>query len=193
MTNDFPPLQRLLPAMGAMGLVILAANLLVEIPVQVTLGGIDFANWVTFGAISYPISFLVTDTTNRLYGAPAARRVVYTGFALGVILSLLLANPRIAIASGTAFLIAQLMDVYVFDRLRQMTWWKAPLASSALGSAVDTALFFSIAFYATPVPWPTLAMGDFVIKMAMATLLLPVFRGLMALIPGRGQAGTAAA
>jgi hypothetical protein len=183
MTDTLPKARLLLPPMLAMGLVILAANILVQYQIDVTVAGFDLAPWLTYGAISYPIAFLVTDTTNRLFGARAARRVVYVGFAVGVALSLAFAPTRIAIASGTAFLVAQLLDVYVFDRLRQMAWWKAPFVSSLFGSAVDTALFFSIAFAGTVVPWVTLGLGDFVVKLAMATLLLPAFRAVVALYP----------
>jgi uncharacterized PurR-regulated membrane protein YhhQ (DUF165 family) len=187
MTNVMPKVSLLLLPMLAMGLVILAANILVQYPINASVGTIDLAQWLTYGAISYPIAFLVTDATNRLFGAGAARRVVYVGFAVGVVLSLIFAPTRIAIASGTAFLVAQLLDVYVFDRLRQLTWWKAPLISSLLGSAVDTALFFSIAFAATPVPWVSLGLGDFLVKLAMATLLLPAFRAVVVLYPTRLQ------
>lgn len=193
MSQGSESLGRLLPAIAVMGVVILASNLLVEIPVQATLGGVDLANWVTYGALSYPIAFLVTDTTNRLFGAAAARRVVLVGFVFGVILSLILADLRIAVASGSAFLVAQMLDVFVFDRLRQQTWWQAPLISSLLGSALDTALFFSIAFAGTGLPWQTWALGDFAIKLMMAALLLPVFRALMALIPAAPRNGEAAA
>jgi hypothetical protein len=187
MTNVMPKVSLLLLPMLAMGLVILAANILVQYPINASVGTIDLAQWLTYGAISYPIAFLVTDATNRLFGAGAARRVVYVGFAVGVVLSLIFAPTRIAIASGTAFLVAQLLDVYVFDRLRQLAWWKAPLISSLLGSAVDTALFFSIAFAATPVPWVSLGLGDFLVKLAMATLLLPAFRAVVVFYPKRLQ------
>ncbi|MEQ8603271.1 MAG: queuosine precursor transporter [Marivibrio sp.] len=187
MTNDAPKAALLAPPMLAMGLVILAANILVQHPIQATIGSLDLANWLTYGAISYPIAFLVTDATNRLFGPAAARRVVYVGFAVGVTLSLVFADPRIAIASGTAFLTAQLLDVLVFDRLRALRWWTAPLASSLVGSAVDTALFFSIAFYGTPVPWVSLAFGDFLVKLAMALVLLPAFRAIVAWYPKRLQ------
>jgi uncharacterized PurR-regulated membrane protein YhhQ (DUF165 family) len=179
------PLGRLMPAVIVMGLVILASNILVEMPVQMRVGSFDMSAWVTYGAITYPMAFLVTDTTNRLYGARAASLVVLAGFATGVVLSLVFADIRIAIASGTAFAIAQMLDVYVFDRLRRAVWWQAPVASSLLGSAVDTALFFSIAFAGTGLAWQTWAIGDFMIKLMMAALLLPVFRGLMSLWPSQ--------
>ena len=136
-------------------------------------------DWLTWGAFVYPVAFLVTDLTNRTLGPRAARLVIIAGFVLAVILSVWLATPRIALASGTAFLIAQLLDVAVFNRLRGASWWRAPLASSTFGSAVDTALFFSIAFAATGLPWMTWALGDFGVKMAMAGLMLIPFRLLM--------------
>ena len=157
----------------AMSLVIVTSNELVNHPIN---------NWLTWGAFSYPLSFLVTDITNRLFNARAASKVVYVGFAIGVALSLLV-NVRIAIASGTAFLIAQLLDVYVFNKLRDLTWWKAPLASSILGSAIDTALFFSIAFIYTALPWVTWALGDFGTKLFMAASLLPLFKVLVNYYP----------
>lgn len=182
------PATALALAVLAMGVVVLVSNILVEIPVTVVIGGFDFANWVTYGAITYPMAFLVTDTTNRLYGPSAARKVVLVGFITGVVLSLIFADVRIAIASGTAFAVAQLLDVQVFDKLRAQAWWQAPLISSLIGSAVDTVLFFSIAFYGTGLPWTTWAMGDFIIKLAMAALLLPMFRILMAALPTNSAA-----
>ncbi len=173
MTAAKNPLLLLLPPVVAMALVILLSNELVQHPIN---------DWLTWGAFSYPIAFLVTDTTNRLLGAASARRVVYVGFALGVALSLLV-DIRIAVASGSAFLVAQLLDVWVFDRLRRQTWWKAPLVSSLLGSAVDTALFFTLAFAATGLPWVTWALGDFAAKLFMAATLLPVFRLIVAYYP----------
>ncbi len=183
MSDRLPRAALLLPPMAAMGLVILASNILVQYPIRMTVGGLDLAHWITYGALTYPIAFLVTDTTNRLFGAPAARRVVYVGFAIGVALSLALAPARIALASGTAFILAQLLDVFVFDRLRRMSWWKAPFVSSLLGSATDTALFFSIAFAGTAVPWVSLGFGDFLAKLSMAIVLLPAFRALVAAYP----------
>ena len=157
----------------AMSLVILASNELVNHPIN---------DWLTWGAFSYPLSFLVTDITNRLFNAQAARRVVYIGFSLGVVLSLII-DTRIAIASGSAFLIAQLLDIYVFNKLRRLAWWKAPLASSVIGSAIDTALFFTIAFIYSNLPWITWAMGDFSAKLFMAASLLPIFRILVNYYP----------
>lgn len=204
------PLTRLLPPVLAMGVVILASNELVQHPVAVTLFGVNLADLLTYGAFTYPVAFLVTDTTNRLFGADKARIVVYVGFALGVLLTLLSAFGlalsaaagteastlamlieapdargmlRTAVASGTAFLVAQLLDIVVFDRLRKLAWWKAPLASSFIGSVVDTALFFSIAFAGTGLPWTTWAMGDFCAKLVMIAVLLYPFKLLVSLYP----------
>ncbi|WP_421724840.1 VUT family protein [Bauldia sp.] len=158
---------------AAMAVFVTASNFLVEIQISA---------WLTYGALTYPGAFLVTDLTNRALGPAAARRVVYAGFALAVVLSLALANPRIALASGTAFLAAQLLDITVFNRLRDKVWWAPPLVSSTLGSALDTALFFSLAFAFTDVPWVTLAIGDFGVKMGIALFMLIPFRALMAVI-----------
>ena len=159
--------KAVLAAVCAMGLVVLVSNIAVAYPI---------GEGLTWGAFTYPVAFLVTDVTNRLFGAVHARRVVYAGFAVGVALSLALADVRIALASGTAFLLAQLLDVMIFDRLRRSSWWKAPLISSLAGSATDTALFFSLAFAGTDVPWITLAVGDFGAKLVMAVALLAPFR-----------------
>lgn len=175
--------KRLLLPVVAMGLVILLSNIAVAYPVQHVLGGVDLAELLTYGALTYPICFLVTDTTNRVYGAADARKVVYVGFALGVVLSLVFADSRIAAASGAAFLIAQLLDVIIFDKLRKGAWWQAPTVSSFFGSAVDTALFFSIAFAGTGLPWMSWAAGDFVAKLAMIAILLYPFKLLVALFP----------
>ncbi|AKS41476.1 membrane protein [Wenzhouxiangella marina] len=148
-----------------MVVIVASANYLVQFPVN---------DWLTWGALTYPVSYFVTDLCNRLYGPERARRVVYVGFVLAVIASIWLASPRIALASGTAFLVSQLMDVSIFDALRGRRWWQAPLASSSLGSLVDTGLFFALAFAGTGVPWVTLAIGDFGVKLAIAlALLLP--------------------
>lgn len=150
-----------------MVLIVASANYLVQFPVS---------DWLTWGALTYPVSYFVTDLTNRWYGPERARRVVYAGFVLAVILSAWLASPRIAVASGTAFLVSQLMDVAIFDRMRQRRWWRAPLVSSVLGSLVDTALFFFLAFYATEMPWVTLAIGDYGVKVGIALILLVPYR-----------------
>lgn len=175
--------KRLLPPVITMGAVILLSNIAVAYPVQHMLGGIDLAELLTWGAFTYPICFLVTDTTNRVFGAASARKVVYVGFALGVILSLVFADPRIAAASGSAFLIAQLLDVAVFDKLRAGSWWQAPAISSLFGSAVDTAIFFTLAFAGTGLPWMGWAIGDFCAKLVMIAILLYPFKLLVALYP----------
>ena len=161
-------------SVAAMAGIVALSNYLVQFPIN---------DWLTWGAFSYPVAFLVTDLTNRTLGPRAARRVIYAGFALAVVLSLWLADPRIAVASGSAFLVAQLLDVAVFNRLRAGLWWRAPLVSSVLGSAVDTALFWSIAFAGTGLPWQTWALGDFAVKLAMTALMLVPFRLLMPALP----------
>jgi uncharacterized PurR-regulated membrane protein YhhQ (DUF165 family) len=158
---------------AAMAVIVTASNILVQFPIN---------DWLTWGALTYPIAFLVTDLVNRSQGPGAARKVIYVGFAIAVLFSIVLATPRIAVASGTAFLVAQLLDVFVFDRLRHRVWWQAPLVSSTFGSAVDTALFFSLAFAGTTVPWVTLGLGDFAVKMALALIMLIPFRALMGIL-----------
>ena len=153
----------------AMIVVVVSSNVLVNYPIN------DFLTWAAF---TYPFAFLVTDLTNRRLGPAKARQVVYVGFALAVVLSIYFADVRIAIASGSAFLIAQLSDVFVFDKLRRQAWWRAPLISSALGSTLDTALFFSIAFVGTDVPWMTLAVGDLGVKLVFAASMLLPYRFL---------------
>lgn len=156
---------------AAMVAIVASANYLVQFPVN---------EWLTWGALTYPISYFVTDLTNRWYGSELARRVVYVGFVLAVIFSVWLASPRIALASGTAFLVSQLLDVAIFNRLRKRSWWRAPLISSVLGSLVDTALFFALAFYGTDLPWVTLASGDYAVKVAIAGAMLGPYRMLVA-------------
>ena len=151
--------------------VVAASNFLVRIPIN---------DWLTWGALSYPVAFLVTDLINRRVGPDSARRVVYVGFACGVALSLFTSTVRIALASGTAFLLAQLADVWLYDRMRRVAvWWRAPLVSSTLASALDTALFFSLAFASTGLPWVTWAIGDYGVKIAVAGAMLIPFRLLM--------------
>lgn len=157
----------LLLPLAAMVIVVVGSNILVQVPIN---------DWLTWGALTYPFAFLVTDVTNRTLGPAQARRVVQVGFACAVVLSVVLATPRIAVASGAAFLIAQLLDIHVFDRLRHRVWWQAPLASSVLGSGVDTALFFGLAFAGTDVPWVTLGLGDYAVKLALALIMLVPFR-----------------
>lgn len=161
-----------IPALAMMAIVA-ASNVLVQFPLN---------DWWTWGALTYPVAFLVTDATNRRFGPVVARRVVYAGFALGVILSLWLATPRIALASGAAFLMAQLLDIAIFNQLRRQVWWLAPFASSILASIVDTFVFFAGAFYATPVPWLTLALGDLAAKVLMALVALGPYRVFMTLV-----------
>ena len=167
-------LKQLWAPIGAMIAVVAAANVAVQFPIN---------DWLTWGAFTYPLSFLVTDLSNRAFGPKRARQVVLVGFVLGVAASVFLSTPRIAFASGTAFLVAQLMDVLIFDRLRRMQWWKAPLISSLTSSAIDTALFFSLAFAMTDVPWVTLAIGDYGAKLAMAAALLVPYRAVIRLLP----------
>jgi uncharacterized integral membrane protein (TIGR00697 family) len=165
-----------------MGVVVLASNYLVQFPINYY--GLE--EILTYGAFSYPIAFLITDLANRSYGKIIARKIVYIGFTIGVSFTLLfstnfadLISVRIAIGSGTAFLVAQLLDVQIFDNLRKKEWFIAPFASSIIGSTVDTFLFFSISFYATGVPWITLSLGDLTVKILVALLMLIPFRLLL--------------
>ena len=165
-----------------MGVVVLASNYLVQFPINYY--GLN--EILTYGAFSYPIAFLITDLANRSYGKQVARKIVYIGFAIGIIFTLLfstnfadLISVRIAIGSGTAFLVAQLLDVKIFDKLRKKDWFIAPLTSSIIGSTVDTFLFFSISFYATGVPWITLSLGDLAVKIFVALIMLIPFRLLL--------------
>ena len=162
---------------SCMALVVLASNYLVQFPVNYY--GLETI--LTWGAFSYPIAFLITDLVNRTYGKFIARRVVYLGFFLGVLVTIFfstnfsdLISIRIAIGSGTAFLVAQLLDVQVFDKLRKKKWFVAPLGSSLIGSTIDTFLFFSIAFYATGIPWITLSLGDLTVKVLVALIDTPL-------------------
>lgn len=166
-------LRGLVLGVVAMTVIVTGSNIAVQFPIN---------DWLTWGALTYPIAFLVTDLTNRALGTTAARRVVYVGFLVAVLLSMVVATPRIALASGTAFLLAQLLDVAIFDRLRRAAWWQAPFASSILASALDTVLFFGLAFAATGLPWVTWALGDYGAKLAMAVVLLVPFRALMTVI-----------
>ena len=165
-----------------MGFVVLISNFLVQFPVKYY--GLE--NILTYGAFSYPIAFLITDLANRSFGKIIARKIVYFGFAIGLLFTLIfstnfsdLISVRIAIGSGTAFIVAQLLDVQVFDRLRRKTWFVAPLFSSLIGSTVDTFLFFSISFYGTEVPWITLSLGDLGVKIFIALIMLVPFRLLL--------------
>jgi len=165
-----------------MGVVVLISNYLVQFPIQ----HYDLEKILTYGAFSYPVAFLITDLANRSYGKVVARKIVYIGFAIGISFTLLfstnfadLISVRIAIGSGVAFLVAQLLDVQIFDNLRKKKWYIAPLTSSIIGSTVDTFLFFSISFYATGVPWVTLSLGDLVVKVLVALIMLIPFRLLL--------------
>ena len=165
-----------------MGVVVLASNYLVQFPIKYY--GLDAI--LTYGAFSYPIAFLITDLANRYYGKIIARKIVYIGFIIGIIFTLFfstnfedLISVRIAIGSGTAFLVAQLLDVQIFDKLRKRKWFVAPLTSSLIGSIIDTFLFFSISFYATGIPWITLSLGDLAVKTLVAILMLIPFRLLL--------------
>ena len=160
---------------AAMAVVVTAANILVQYPIN---------DWLTWGAFTYPISFLVTDLCNRGLGPARARQVVYAGFAAAVVLSLVLATPRVALASGSAFLVAQLLDIQIFNRLREGIWWRAPFASSFIASAVDTALFFALAFAGTGLPWVTWGLGDYGVKVLMAVIMLIPFFGLLRVVRG---------
>ena len=165
-----------------MGIVVVLSNYLVQFPVQ----QFGLSEILTYGAFSYPVTFLITDLANRAYGKAVARKVVYLGFFIGILLTLFVSTNfkdiisiRIAIGSGVAFFIAQNLDVQVFDRFRKKIWYVAPLTSSILGSVTDTFLFFSIAFYATGVPWVSLAMGDLTVKLFITLLMLIPFRLLL--------------
>ena len=165
-----------------MGVVVLSSNYLVQFPINYY----GLSEILTYGAFSYPVAFLITDLANRFYGKLVARKIVYIGFFIGIIFTLLfstdfadLISIRIAIGSGVAFITAQLIDIQIFDRLRKKEWFIAPLTSSFIGSTVDTFLFFSISFYATGVPWITLSLGDLVVKLFVSLVMLIPFRILL--------------
>jgi uncharacterized PurR-regulated membrane protein YhhQ (DUF165 family) len=196
-------LSRLLVALAAMVAVVAASNFLVQFPVDLTIGAVHIGDILTWGAFTYPVAFLVTDLSNRAFGPQKTRLVVVAGFCVAVVLSIWLATPRIAIASGSAFLVAQLLDVSIFHRLRNGPWWHAPMFSSLFSSALDTAIFFSLAMapafagidtyfgledssLAFPAPllgvgpevelWQSLALGDFLVKLIMAVLMLAPYK-----------------
>ena len=185
-------------ALAAMTLVVLASNILVQHPFT----PMGLSDYLTWGAFTYPFSFLVTDLSNRRFGTGGARRVVYAGFVLAVILSIVLATPRIAIASGTAFLAAQLLDIRIFAGLRHKAWWLPPFVSSVISSALDTGIFFAIAFYcgALPgfhatisdalgaagisdqciaLPWVSLALADYGVKLALAAIAIAPYGAVL--------------
>ena len=195
-------------AIAAMSAVVLASNILVQYPVAYG----ALADYLTWGAFSYPFAFLVTDLSNRRFGPRGARRIVYAGFVLAVVLSAYFATPRIAIASGSAFLAAQLLDIGIFARLRGHAWWLPPFASSVISSALDTAIFFSLAFYCGPVPgfsltisdllagvgiadtctalpWTSLAVADYGVKLALAAVSIAPYGAMLGVM--RREARTA--
>ncbi|ODT51133.1 VUT family protein [Devosia sp. 63-57] len=202
-------LSRFLAAVVAMVAIVAASNFLVQFPVDVTLGSVHVGEILTWGAFTYPVAFLVTDLSNRTFGPAKARLVVVAGFVVAVLLSIWLATPRIAIASGTAFLVAQLLDVSIFHRLRHGAWWHAPMFSSLVSSALDTAIFFTLAmapafagidtFFgmedsSLPFPaqllgvgpevqlWQSLALGDFLVKLVLAVLMLAPYKTIRDLL-----------
>ncbi|NLZ10187.1 MAG: VUT family protein [Alcaligenaceae bacterium] len=159
-----------LVAILAMAVVVVGSNILVQYPIN---------QWLTWGAISYPVAFLVADLINRRFGPQAARRVVAVGFVIAVVFSFWVATPRIAMASGLAFLFAQLLDIQVFDRLRNQAWWRAPFIGGAAGATLDTFMFFALAFAGTGIDWMSLVVGDLAVKLAVNLALLAPFRALM--------------
>ena len=168
-----------------MGVIVLLSNYLVQFPIN----KFGLENILTYGAFSYPIAFLITDLANRSYGKNGAKKVVYFGFSIGILFTLIFSTNfgdmisiRIAIGSGTAFIVAQLLDVQIFDKLREKKWFIAPLASSMIGSIIDTFLFFSISFYGTGIPWFSLALGDLAVKIFVALIMLIPFRLLFGVL-----------
>ena len=166
----------------SMSIVVLASNFLVQFPIQY----FNLSELLTYGAFSYPIAFLITDLANRSYGKSTARKIVYIGFVIGISFTLFfstnfsdLISIRIAIGSGIAFLVAQLLDVKIFDQLKEKIWFVAPITSSFIGSVVDTILFFSISFYGTGISWITLSLGDLAVKFLVGLLMLIPFRLLL--------------
>ena len=165
-----PAKGALLAAATAMVVVVLSSNILVQYAIN---------DWLTWGAFTYPFAFLVSEWTNRQHGPAMARRIAWAGFAVAVVVSALLAPPRIAAASGAAFIISQLLDITVFNRLRHGLWWRAPLIATVLAACLDTAVFWSIAFAGEPLPWVTWAIGDLGVKLLMGVVMLLPFRLLM--------------
>jgi len=157
-----------------MAIIIVVSNILVAVPIN---------SWLTWGTLTFPFAFLVTDLVNRYYGVEKARLVVYAGFVVGVIASLILADVRIAMASGAAFLISQLLDVSVFDRLRAKSWWIAPFVSSSISTVFDTFLFYALAFVGTGAVWHQWAIGDLGVKWVVAVVALIPY----ALFAGRSR------
>ncbi|TWD53519.1 hypothetical protein FB480_104344 [Agrobacterium vitis] len=186
--------------------VVVASNILVQFPLSGQLAGIQLGDLLTYGAFTYPVAFLVTDLTNRQFGPSTARKVVFVGFLVGVTISLVTSQPRIAVASGSAYLVGQLLDITVFNRLRQQSWWKAPLAGSLFGSVLDTVIFFSLSFapvfgfigpnddfavswapmlgaFSPDIPrWISWAMGDFTVKMLVGMVMLLPYGAMMTVL-----------
>jgi uncharacterized PurR-regulated membrane protein YhhQ (DUF165 family) len=189
-----------------MTIVVVASNFLVQFPLNITFAGINLADLLTWGAFTYPVAFLITDLTNRQFGPKAARKVVFAGFVVGVALSFFTSVPRIAIASGSAYLAGQLLDIALFNRLRRQVWWRAPLVGSLLGSMLDTVIFFSFAFAAffvflgandpfaleaSPIlgvfdaeapRWVSWAIGDFWVKLIVGLVMLLPYGALMSVL-----------
>jgi len=168
-----------------MAAIVTLSNYLVQFPIRIW----ELENLLTYGAFSYPVAFLITDLSNRRYGKNTAKKIVYFGFAIGVFLTFYfstnyadLISIRIAIGSGVAFLVAQLIDVNIFDKLRKKRWFIAPLVSSLIGSSIDTFLFFFISFYGTEITWVSLSIGDLIVKLVVALLMLVPFRILLSYI-----------
>ncbi|WP_420407405.1 queuosine precursor transporter [Hoeflea sp.] len=200
-----------LPFLAAMAAIVVASNYLVQFPVDATIGALNLADLLTWGAFTYPVAFLITDLANRRFGPRSARLVVFCGFVIAVGLSIWLASPRIAIASGTAFLVAQLLDVSIFDRLRGKVWWLPPLASTVIGSLLDTFLFFGLAFsqaagvigpgdafaseaapllglFAAEAPrWVSWALGDLMVKLAVGVVMLAPYGALLPVLEARAR------
>jgi uncharacterized integral membrane protein (TIGR00697 family) len=182
-STDIKPNRNLFLVLSAiMGALIIISNYLVQFPIN----KFNLQDVLTYGAFSYPVTFLITDLANRRYGKKEARKLVYIGFAIGILLTIFVSTNfqdiislRIAIGSGIAFLVAQLIDVEIFQRLRNNKWFVAPITSSIVGSIIDTFLFFSIAFLGTGISWLTLAIGDLLVKLLMAFLMLIPFRLLI--------------
>ncbi len=162
-----PTRREMLLAALAMAVVVLASNILVQFPIN---------DWLTWGAITYPFAFLVSELANRAHGPSHARRIAYVGFAVAVAASVLLAPLRIALASGLAFACSQLLDIHVFHRLRRGLWWRAPLVATLLAAVLDTVVFWSIGFAGEDLPWVTWALGDLGVKLVMGVGLLLPFR-----------------
>jgi len=154
----------------AMAAVVLASNILVQFAIN---------DWLTWGAFTYPVAYLVSDLVNRRFGPGVARRVAWFGFAVAIVASLALAPVRIALASGLAFIASQLLDIRVFDRLRRALWWRGPLIATVVASVLDSVVFWGVAFAGDDGPWLTWAAGDLMVKLAVGVLMLLPFRLLM--------------